>query len=1211
MKRFLLLFLVLAIWVTPHILTSSPRVGNLLKDLVAGELKAQVDFGGITWYWLPTPHLSFVSARIDSPEFLLRASKIDVYPDWLELARGGFGIYGIGLEDVHLTILKLANDKNERPVLPKWIEVKNGFLEITKGVKLPGFFPFKDRRPYIKNLYGHIDLGHDWLSAKLKGNIRQAQAVDLRVQMDLKRFDYELKGSIKQFDLSALKIKPLTSAKQFPSYGFLNLDFNVKGQGLEKADGYLKVYSNCFVSGNRSLTAIFSCGSLGLKFRYDTDQVQVVLQNLDFQHPRLHLTGTLVLKKRQGEPWLSVELKGKDLDLAEIRRVLLAMSIKDKDVDDYCNAIRAGTIEWATLKMVGPASKWHSLSDMCIRGSARDVRIYVKDEDFFVDSASGPFEIVDGVLHVTDARARLRKTVGTSGNLVLGLSKGRDQFKLDLELVAPAQDVKWALFKFTKEKQLHKELELVSDLTGRLRGKLQIGDTKHHKNVRVYVKEARLSGFYQRLDMKVDIVKGQARYSDDTLSLIHLSGDFGPNRVSDLSATVSWKDGRLRVRVDRGSGRVVAQSIVGLCKKFDVAQDFFNSHKVTVSGPLIINRIKFYVDFSDPASLTYLVAFSPVGVDLETDFMPFPVFLKGGSMYVSTAKVSASGLKVKMAGNLYRLWMQLRHRRFHSWTGFIKTNGYVDNRLWGWLRKEGLDLGDLTPRLPFYAKNFKIGFVSGKPVDFDGKILWKDKGATLTLKVRRDRDLLHISKAVITKGPKSAFISFKRSAGRKLQFSFDFKGELSKDMLQAILMRKSFLDGVIEGEFAFKFLPFLHKNPIFFSGRLHIEDLKWPLDLDDNVDLVLRNIELSARNGKGNLKAHVRFLEDSFDLNGTIETVSDSLKGHLKLTAPLLSSRVLSYIQQISDKKETSIAARRNAGRKIGDIFREITKRIFLKMDFDVKEARYAVTDFAKKGEDRVHEIILKNLRGNASLRMGTLEGLEAYSGDTCGLDLYLKKSRLDGHMISEFSVITPRDRKVRFEQVLDCLGIEQDMITGIVNFNLYLRGGDRVLLGNGNLKIKARDGYIHKFGLLSKIFSVVNIVDIFSLNKGLLEGTSPYKKLLVDAKIRSGKVHMEKAYIKGPGINFYATGDVYLNTKLLDLVIFIQPLKTVDKIITSLPIIGGIIGGKNRSLFAIPVKVSGNWSDPKVDTLQTKTVTDIFKKLIFNVLTAPFNIKN
>ena len=1214
MKRsfilFLLFILIVAIFVLPSLFTSSPKVQHLLKDTVSRELKAKVNYSDITWYWFPLPHLAFREAKVESPNFILYGSNAEIYPDWLSMLHGKFGVAGISLDDFHLLIKKISNDQDTSPNLPRWIEVRNGFIEISKNVSLPFPFPFKDRRPYIKKLYGKIGIDGPSVRLDLKGNTRQAQLIELKGNADLHQLTYSLKGHLRQFDLSALKINKLTKVKQFPHYGFINLDFSVSGNGVERSEGHIKAYSNCFVSGKskKRVSAIFSCGSLELRYKYADGEANVVLESLDFKHPRLHLTGTLHFWKKDGLPWLKVDAKGRRLDLAEIRKVLLALSIRDKDVDDYCNVIRAGTVNWARVHLDAPASKWHSLSDMYIEGRAEDVKVYVKDEDFFVDSVSGPFEIVDGVLHVKEGLARLRNTKGSSGRLIFGLSKGREQFKLDIVLSAPPEDVKWALMKFTHEDTLHRELKRLSKLSGRIVGRLIIGDKKHDKKVKVQVQEARLSAFYKTLGAKVSIVQAHARYFDDTFSVSNFSGGVGPNFFKDVSAKVSWKDGHFKIKVNRGMGSVLAESILDFCNRFNLGQEFIDKYHVSASGRFRVKRLNLFFDAKVPSSFSYLVAGSPLGVSVETSLLPHKVFLKGGKLLVSTDKVSASRLKLSMAGSRFAIGLDLDHNHFHRWSGSVKVSGPVRRNLWKWLEKKGVELDEFTPRVPFFVRDFKLRFTKGEPREFVGTLYWKDDGISLFINARKSKGLFDLKRLSINAAGKRAELSFLKALGIKKRFSLGFKGELLGDTLDSILVENNMLDGRLQGDFSFGFSAH-EKKAYSIDGRIHVEGFRWIWGLNDNLRFKKLDIEAN-KSHRGNVSGVIRLFDDKIGITGTFKNGVGGLVCSLNLSAPVLSSQTISFIQKMSEaQKGTDAGTSSLSDQEQAKLFRELAKRLDLKIGFKVKEARYAVTDFSKEKKQGSHEVVLKNLKGNAEVQKSRLKRLEAFSDDTCGLDVYLKKERIGDRVISEFSVITPKGRQALFEQVLDCLGVEQDLITGPVTFNLYLRGGERVLLGNGNLGIKAKDGYIHRFGLISKIFSVVNIVDIFSLNKGLLEGTSPYKKMLIDAKIASGRVHLEKAYIKGSGINFYGTGDVYLDSKMLDLIIFVQPLKTVDTIITSLPIIGGIIGGKNKSLFAIPVKVSGDWNDPKVDTLQTKTVTDIFKKLIFNVLTAPFSL--
>ncbi len=1192
----------------PHWITSSTKSKKIIETAVKKELHASASFSDMTWYWFPSPHLAFTNLKINGAEFALDASNAEVYPDWLSLIAGDFGIAGLSLDDVHLIIRELRPQGEKKTTLPKWIRIKNGFLEISKGVKLPSF-PFKDRMPYIRNLYGYVETKGSLIVASLKGNTRQAQKVSIEGEVDLKSLDYALKGKVEQLDLKGLKVKDVTTRKQFPSYGFLNLDLDLKGRALEWSEGKVKAYSNCFVTKSGASSAIFSCGSLDLAYKYKDGSARMELKELAFQRPRLFLKGNVELYKKENPYRIRADLSGKDFDLAQIRRALIALSIKDKDVEDYCRAVRAGQVEHATLHMDAPASKWHSLSDMYIEGRARDVRLYVKDEDFFVDSASGPFEIKDGVLYAKDVIARLRDTKGSQGSLVLGLSKGREQFKLDIQLSSPARDVKWALIKFNHDEKLHRELAHLSNLKGWLSGRLQIGDHKHDNHVRIDVKSVKLSGYYETLGMDVKISRARAAYFQDRLSITDAWGAVGPNSFDGLSGEVSWKGHRFNIKLSRGKGQLKTESVLELCRKFRLLTDFIEKKQVAMWGYLGVNRVKLDLWLHEPESMTFLFGVSPRALHIKSNLFPLPLFLKGGQMVISNSRLTARELKVKVAGDWSKLSLDFEHQRFKDWRGWLRASTVVRERMWRWFEEKGLHLDEFTPRLPFYAQDFKVEIGKDHISAFKGRLKWKPSGTEVELAGRNNKGLLDLNRIIISKGGERCLISYRKEEGKRQGLFFSFSGQLKGEVLNHILKENDLLSGRASGDFSFDFSVTDHNSRISTNGNLEVQGLKWIWS--KKVDLFFETLKLDATKDVGSVKAHLKLFQDPVDVSGSFDKGPKVLKVSLKLSCPVLSSKIFSIIQEsYEDEKEKPLSDKKGATHpSSANIWASIVQLLRLNLTFDIGEARYAVTDFSKTRKGNPHEIILKNLKGQAEVDGNVLEKMDVYSDDTCGLDIYLKKERLEGSFVTEFSAITPPDKTAKFEEVLDCLGIKQDLITGPLTLNLYLRGKNRVLLGNGKLKIKAKDGYIHKFGLLSKIFSVVNIVDIFSLNKGLLEGTSPYKKMLVEADIKSGKVHLEKAYIKGSGINFYGTGDVFLDKRSLNLIIFIQPLKTVDRIITSLPIIGGIIGGKNKSLFAIPVRLSGDWSDPKVDTLQTKAVTDLFKKLIFNVLTAPFSM--
>jgi hypothetical protein len=64
--------------------------------------------------------------------------------------------------------------------------------------------------------------------------------------------------------------------------------------------------------------------------------------------------------------------------------------------------------------------------------------------------------------------------------------------------------------------------------------------------------------------------------------------------------------------------------------------------------------------------------------------------------------------------------------------------------------------------------------------------------------------------------------------------------------------------------------------------------------------------------------------------------------------------------------------------------------------------------------------------------------------------------------------------------------------------------------------------------------------------------------------------------------------GEVDLTKNEVNLTLLIAPLRTIDKVIDSVPLVGNIFGG---SLVSIPVQVSGDWNDPTVIPLSPSAV--------------------
>ena len=75
------------------------------------------------------------------------------------------------------------------------------------------------------------------------------------------------------------------------------------------------------------------------------------------------------------------------------------------------------------------------------------------------------------------------------------------------------------------------------------------------------------------------------------------------------------------------------------------------------------------------------------------------------------------------------------------------------------------------------------------------------------------------------------------------------------------------------------------------------------------------------------------------------------------------------------------------------------------------------------------------------------------------------------------------------------------------------------------------------------------------------------------------------------------------------DMIVLVAPLKTIDTIVSKVPLLGKAIGGKNATIVTFPVKIKGSIKDPDVTVLSPDAVGEAMIDLVKNTLMLPFRI--
>jgi len=211
---------------------------------------------------------------------------------------------------------------------------------------------------------------------------------------------------------------------------------------------------------------------------------------------------------------------------------------------------------------------------------------------------------------------------------------------------------------------------------------------------------------------------------------------------------------------------------------------------------------------------------------------------------------------------------------------------------------------------------------------------------------------------------------------------------------------------------------------------------------------------------------------------------------------------------------------------------------------------------------------------------------------------------------------------KVRIEKngnslVIHANKIKDQMLKALLNFG-GLQGGRYSLemLGqiNGELKgvIDIKGGAIESFKAYNDLIALFNTIPaLMTLSD---PGFSEKGFVIRDGKIvfrmQNDKVIFDSIYLNGKSSTIAGKGTVNLASGKLNIDLAIRTAREVGKVLGSLPIVGYILFGKDKSI-TTGVKITGTLDKPKA---QTQTIQDALLfplELIKRTITSPAHIIN
>ena len=160
----------------------------------------------------------------------------------------------------------------------------------------------------------------------------------------------------------------------------------------------------------------------------------------------------------------------------------------------------------------------------------------------------------------------------------------------------------------------------------------------------------------------------------------------------------------------------------------------------------------------------------------------------------------------------------------------------------------------------------------------------------------------------------------------------------------------------------------------------------------------------------------------------------------------------------------------------------------------------------------------------------------------------------------------------------------------------------------NGGLRFEIENGVIEKFNILSKIFSILNVSQLL---KGRLPDLAtkglPFHQILANFHVKDGVATTDDFLVDSDAMRITLLGKIDLGKNSIDVRIGVHPLVTIDTILSSVPIAGYILTGRDKGFISYFYEVKGSLDNPKIEAIPLKSIEEpswgVIKRLLLTPL--------
>jgi len=660
-------------------------------------------------------------------------------------------------------------------------------------------------------------------------------------------------------------------------------------------------------------------------------------------------------------------------------------------------------------------------------------------------------------------------------------------------------------------------------------------------------------------------------YGRPVLALNDLGGDMGSSTIAGVNLKMDFKKKLLSVA--SGNALLDLKEMHAWLSTLDSMSEI--SKRVSdVKGTISLSVMDMEGPITKPSEWEYRVTGSPDGIELVTSLFPERLLIDKGSFMAYRNDFEFLHVETEIMDAVFDISGRIPDYLEGIFGAEITLSGKAGERSLDYASRLANLPPDLKPLAPMILTDTRL-VLKDERMSLSGNVEVQGK-VKIVADIVKDKKEFIINKLSVIDDESNASISaHMRNSGHDLAFN----GFLSGSTVDSLIAGNRFMSGWLRGDLK----AYVLKDNITDStvhGELEGQGINLPLL--SNVPMKIKGFLLDASGSNVQIRTNGRVWEDKqFSLEGRVKASSEKLSVNADVVVDGIEWDDLQKLNE-ADAPEKDVAV-------------QGTPPVEANVKIDAGYFTYGKFTFKPVHVDMSYEKDMLNA--------------VIYETELCGISM---DARFNNEGDVMFFDAQPAAENKDLEHSLACLLDTEKQMSGTYKLNGNITGaGTKDTLKeslNGEFEFIATDGRIYKMTMLSKILALLNVTEIYRgvLPTDILKEGLAYRSLSVKGELKDSVMIINEVILDGTSLEIYAQGRINLMDRKSDIDVMVSPFKTTDAIVKMIPVLRDIVGG---TLIAIPMKVTGDISDPKITYLPVEAVGSRLLDIMKNTIQAPFKI--